>query len=248
MNSVDYGAIVEARMGSSRLPGKSFMNLLGEPLIKRVIDRITCSKKLNKIVLATTKHKRDDILEEYCLKEGIECFRGSENNVLERVVMAAKFYSIINIVELHGDNPFLDGSIIDEAIIKYENLKCDYISNTIEKSYPMGLRVQVFSTEALDNIYNTVNDPAVEEHVSNYFYENPDKYKIINMKAPLDINRPDIRLTVDTKEDFEFVKKIYKILIRKNLYPQFSIKKMIQIIEENNIPFVNKDIQTKPLR
>jgi spore coat polysaccharide biosynthesis protein SpsF len=235
-------------MGSSRLPGKSFMNLLGEPLIKRVIDRITCSKKLNKIVLATTKHKRDDILEEYCLKEGIECFRGSENNVLERVVMAAKFYSIINIVELHGDNPFLDGSIIDEAIIKYENLKCDYISNTIEKSYPMGLRVQVFSTEALDNIYNTVNDPAVEEHVSNYFYENPDIFKIENVNAPNQINRPHIRLTVDTEEDFQFVSNIYKDIINKNLYPNFRTIDVLKIIDENKLPLINKNVLSKPIR
>ena len=105
---IKYGAILEARMGSSRLPGKTLKDVYDEPLIKRVIDRIKCSEKLNKIILATTHNSKDDILVKYARGINIDVFRGSEDNVLERVVLAAEEYSIEHIVELHGDNPFLD--------------------------------------------------------------------------------------------------------------------------------------------
>ena len=214
MDKINYGAIIEARMGSSRLPGKSFMDLCGEPLIKRVVDRIKCSKKIETIVLATTTNDKDDILEDFSQEENISCYRGSEDNVLERVLFAAKQFSIKNIIELHGDNPFLDGSLIDNVIKKYETYKCDYISNTLKKTFPMGLRVQVFKTSELEKIYKTVNDPAVEEHVSNYFYENPNLYNIVNYEADSETTRPEIRLIVDTNEDLAFAKNIYKFILQ----------------------------------
>ena len=247
-NKIKYGAILEARMGSSRLPGKTLKDVYGEPLIKRVIDRIKCSGKLNKVVLATTNNSKDDILAEYARGINTDVFRGSEDNVLERVVLAAEEYSIEHIVELHGDNPFLDPEIIDVAIEHYELKNCDYISNTIEKSFPMGLRVQVFPTILLREIYDTIDDPAVNEHVSLYFFENPDIYHIENLAAPSEINRPDIRLTVDTKEDFKFVSKIYSKIINNNLYPNFKTIDVLKIIDQEEIPLINKNIQSKPVR
>ena len=248
MKEVKFGAIIEARMGSTRLPGKSLIDLCGEPLIKRVIDRIKCSNNIEKIILATTTNRKDDILEDFANKESIECFRRSEENVLERVLFAAKYYNIKNIVELHGDNPFLDANIIDQAINRYNESNCDYISNTIKKTYPMGLRVQIFSKKNLTFVYENVDDPAVEEHVSNYFYENPDKYSILNMEATDEIKRPEIRLTIDTIQDIDLARSIYKILIKKKLYPNFSTLEMLQVIDENNIHLINKDVITKPLR
>jgi len=245
---VKYGAIVEARMGSSRLPGKTLMDLCGEPLIKRVIDRIKCSTKIDRIILATTINNDDDELVEYAKTQNIYVYRGSEKNVLERVVIAAERYNVENIVELHGDNPFLDPKIIDLAIKRFEITKCDYISNTIKKTFPMGLRVQVFPTRLLREIYNTIDDPAVNEHVSLYFYENPKQYNIQNLSAPDEINRPDIRLTVDTKEDFEFVTNIYKKIINKSLYPKFKVSDIINFIDIDRIPVSNKFIKSKPVR
>tara|TARA_Y100000590_G_scaffold211779_1_gene239970 strand:- start:5262 stop:6011 length:750 start_codon:yes stop_codon:yes gene_type:complete len=246
--NIKYGAILEARMGSSRLPGKTLKDIYGEPLIKRVIDRIKCSEKIDKIVLATTTSRKDDILVEYANQINIDVYRGSENNVLKRVVEAAEKFSINHIVELHGDNPFLDPEVIDMCIKQYEIKKCDYISNTLKKTFPMGLRVQVFPTSLLRNIYNTVKDPAVNEHVSLYFYENPDIYHIENVVAPKSINRPDIRLTVDTLEDFNFISNIYKSIINKKIYPQFRTIDILDIIDKENIPLLNKNVAPKPLR
>jgi len=247
-NKIKYGAILEARMGSSRLPGKTLKNLNGTPLINRVIDRIKCSKKINKVVLATTHSPKDDILAEYVKGINIDVFRGSEDNVLERVVLAAEKYSIDHIVELHGDNPLLDPEIIDLAIEHYELKNCDYISNTIKKSFPMGLRVQVYPTNLLREIYDTIDDPAVNEHVSLYFYENPDIYHIENLNAPSEINRPEIRLTVDTKEDFQFVSNIFSVILENDLYPNFKTIDVLNIIDQQKIPLINKIIESKPVR
>jgi len=245
---IKYGVILEARMGSSRLPGKTLKKINGEPLIKRVIDRINCSKIIDKIILATTTNSKDDILVDYAKEINIDVFRGSEDNVLERVVKAAESFSVEHIVELHGDNPFLDPEIIDLSINKYELTKCDYISNTINKTFPMGLRVQVFATKLLRKVYDTINDPAVNEHVSLYFFENPDIYHIENLTAPSEINRPEIRLTVDTLKDFEFVSKIYSKILDKNLYPDFTTMDVLNIIDQEQIPLINKNIKSKPVR
>ena len=246
--NIKYGAILEARMGSTRLPGKSLFDLNGEPLIKRVIDRIKSSNRLDQIVLATTDNSIDDILVHYAEEINIDVFRGSEENVLERVVLAAEEYSIKYIVELHGDNPFLDPEIIDNAIEMFEIKKCDYISNTIKKTFPMGLRVQVFPTNLLREIYDTIDDPAVNEHVSLYFYENPDMYKLENLTAPSEINRPEIRLTVDTKEDFQFASNIYRKILEDNLFPNFKTIDVLNIIDKHHIPRINKSIESKPVR
>jgi len=245
---IKYGAILEARMGSSRLPGKTLKKINSEPLIKRVIDRIKCSKRIDKIILATTTNSKDDILVDYAKEINIDVFRGSEDNVLKRVVKAAERYSVKHIVELHGDNPFLDPEIIDLSINNYELTKCDYISNTIEKTFPMGLRVQVFATELLRKVYDTIDDPSVNEHVSLYFFENPDIYHIENLTAPSEINRPEIRLTVDTLKDFEFVSKIYSKIFDNNLYPDFTTMDVLNIIDQEQIPLINKNIKSKPVR
>ena len=224
------------------------MDLYGEPLIKRVIDRINGSKKITKLVLATTDNSNDDNLVKYMEELGVSVFRGSEENVLERVVLSAEKYNIENIVELHGDNPFLDPDIIDKVIDEYDNTKCDYISNTIKKTFPMGLRVQVFSTESLREIYNTVNDPAVNEHVSLYYYENPKLFKIINFEAPQEINRTDVRLTIDTIEDFKFASHIYEKIINNDMYPDFNTKDVLELIDNGEIEQSNILIKSKPVR
>ena len=244
---IPYGAILEVRMGSTRLPGKSMMDVTGAPLIKRVVDRVKLSKKVNKVILATTKNTKDDVLEKFAKEEDIDCFRGSEENVLERVVFAARKYQVKHIVELHGDNPFLDPKIIDSAVELYETSKCDYVSNTLEKTFPSGVRVQVFPTKELEKIYNTIDDPAVNEHVSLYFYEHPELYNIVNLKAPPEINRPEIRLTVDTEKDLKLVRIIYQKLIEQKKLSGFSTRDVIEVIDRYELKHINIDVSPKPL-
>ena len=248
MEYTQYGAILQARMGSTRLPGKSMMDVAGTPLIKRVVERIKRSKKVDKIILATTTNEKDDVLEKFAVEEKIECFRGSEGNVLERVVFAARKYKVKNIVELHGDNPLLDPQIIDSAVSLFETSQCDYLSNTLEKTFPSGVRVQLFPTKKLEKIYYSVDDPVVNEHVSLYFYEHPELYNILNLKAPLEINRPDIRLTVDTEKDLQLITIIYRKLIEQDKLADFTTEDVIQVVDRYNIKQINSDVPTKSVR
>ena len=235
-------------MGSTRLPGKSMRDLVGEPMLKRVVDRIRLSTKVDAVILATTVSPADDLLERFAIQEGLCCFRGSEENVLERVVLAAKQQKVENIVELHGDNPFLDPEIIDAAVNLYEDTGCDYVSNTLEKTFPMGVRVQVFSTESLEKIFRTVVDPAVREHVSLHYYEHPELYRIVNLEAPPTLRRPDIRLTVDTVQDLQFASAIYDVLIERGIVGSFTTTDVLEVIDSDLVTITNAEVATKPIR
>ena len=243
-----FVGILECRMGSSRLPGKVLMDLCGKPLLQRIIERLRLSTLLEDIVIATTINSKDDAIEEFASANNINFFRGSENNVLERVVRCAEAYSIENIVELHGDNPFLDGRLIDKAIKTFLEEKLDYISNTIKLTFPSGLRVQVFPTKLLTEIYKKVNDPAVNEHVSVYFYEHPEIYKIGNIAADPNEHAPELRLTVDTPEDLELARNVYKLFDDMAKSPGFTISELIKLIRDNNFQLINQNIKQKPIR
>ena len=217
------------------------------------IENIKYSKYLIKDCSAKKKEfvqdkSKDDAIQEICLKKGVTCFRGSEQNVLERVLRAAEGSSIQNIVELHGDNPFLDPQLIDESIKIFMKGHYDYLTNTLKKTFPQGTRIQIFPTKKLKEVSEITSDPSVQEHVSLYFYENPSKYKIFNLEANRDMRRPELRLTVDTIEDFNFIESIYKRIEDKKLKPNFSIKEVIKIIDENNLKILNRDISSKPVR
>jgi len=243
-----FGIILEARMGSTRLPGKTLKDLLGKPMIERILDRLFLSKLTDTIVVATTENKKDDVLVSFLEQKEINYFRGSEDDVLKRVVEAAEHFSIQNIIELHGDNPFLDPDIIDSCIREFELGDVDYLSNTLENTFPQGLRVQIFPTVKLRRVEKTVDDETVREHVSLYFYENPNKFKIKSVEAEDPIKRPELRLTVDTEEDFQFICSIYERLLLEGIYPDFDVKDIIRIVDDYKISIVNKSIKSKPIR
>ncbi len=235
-------------MGSTRLPGKTMRDLLGKPMIERILDRLFLSKLTDTIVVATTENQKDDVLVSFLKQKGVNFFRGSEEDVLNRVVEAAEHFSIENIIELHGDNPFLDPNVIDSCIKEYQSADVDYLSNTLEKTFPQGLRVQIFPTIKLRSVEKTINDKNVREHVSLYFYENPSQFNIRNVEAEGEIKRPELRLTVDTEEDFQFICSIYERLLLEGIYPGFDVKDIIRIIDDYKISIVNKGIKSKPIR
>lgn len=235
-------------MGSSRLPGKTMKSLLGKPMIERILDRLALSKLTDIIVVATTDNKKDDVLVDFLKQKKINFYRGSENDVLQRVVRAAEQFSIENIIELHGDNPFLDPKIVDSCIKEFNSEKIDYLSNSLTNTFPQGLRVQIFPTNKLSEIEKRIKDYAVREHVSLYFYENPNKFIIKNIEAEESIKRPELRLTVDTEEDFQFISSIYEKLLGEGVYPEFEVKDIIRVIDDNNISILNEKIKSKAVR
>ena len=241
-------ASIEARMSSSRLPGKMFLDICGKPVIERVVERIQRSKYVHDIVIATSVNRKDDVLESWALSNGIACYRGSEENVLQRVIDAHQMMDSDIVVEICGDTPLLDPIIIDLGVKTFLTNNYDVVTNTWIQSYPQGIDVQVFKREILQEVPQGSVEGVLEEHVSLYFYENPHKYKIFHLQAPSEWCLPDQRLQLDYKEDLRLIRRIYELL--EPQYGQsFGIKEIIKLFfDVPELKQINSNCIEKPLR
>lgn len=229
MGRVD--AIIEARMGSTRLPGKVLLPIVGKPVIELLIERLKIAKKINNIILATTTKPEDDVIEKFCRENNIKCFRGFSEDVLGRVYCAAKRYNSDIVVEVTGDCPLLDPWLIDECIHIFLKSDYDYLSNFIEQTYPPGIDVQIFKFRVLGEIEHLAKDERFREHVTLYILKHPEKYKLYNVTAPAELCCSDWHLELDEHKDYELIKKIYENLYPKN--PKFSTMDVINLLKAN---------------
>lgn len=237
-------ATIEARMTSSRLPGKILLPILGKPTLELLIERVSKVRQINQIVVATTSNHSDDIVEELAHRLGVGCFRGSEDDVLDRVLKAAQSYNAHIIVEITGDCPLIDPNVIESLIEIFLNNSYDYVSNTLKQTYPNGLDTQVFSVKTLEEVAHLTMDPVDHEHVSLYIYEHPEKYSLFNMESGLPEKYWDLRLTVDTIEDFELIRSIYEELYLEK--PNFSLGDILDLLDRKpELITINKHIQQK---
>ena len=224
MNNI---ALVQARMGSSRLPGKVMMKCSNLPLIEILLKRLSLSKNIDKIVVVTSQSKKDTILYNYIKKIGFPVFKGSENNVLDRFYKAAKKYNAKNIIRITGDCPLLDHKIVDSVIESFNESNSDYASNTNPPTFPDGLDVEVFSFEILKEAWNSKLTNFDREHVTSFMIKNNycKKINISNHK-----NYSAYRLTLDQIADFKLIDKIFK-----HFYPNiyFSWKKIVKLLDVN---------------
>ena len=221
-------ASIEARMTSSRLPGKVLMPIGGKPALEVLIERVKKSKKIDKIIVATTTNKEDDPVVELCEELGISYFRGSEENVFERVLKTHQTYDSDIIVELTGDCPLLDPVLIDEAIQCFLENSYDYVSNCIDFTYPLGMAVEVFSLKSLEDINKTTLSEEDKEHVSVRFFTS-EKYKAFNIKAPEELYMPTLSVTLDTKADYEMITKVYDNFGHND----FSLNEIVEFVKKN---------------
>ena len=223
--------IIQARMGSTRLPGKSNMDLAGEPLLSRILERVKRSKKINQIVVATTKKIEDDIIEDLSNKHQVFCFRGSENNLVDRYFRAARKVSADLILRLPADNPCPQIDEFDKLVdyhLSSENDFSSNICNFMNNGYPDGIGVEIFSFEALEKIWFECEDRLRKEHLALNFYDYvndklPDNsnYKVGTIKCPENYSRPDIILEVNSLDEYIFMEELYENLYSKN--SNFSI-------------------------
>jgi spore coat polysaccharide biosynthesis protein SpsF len=220
-------AIIQARNGSTRLPGKVLRDLLGKPLIHHICDRLRVSLQINNIIIATTNLDEDDQLQNWALQNGIRCFRGSEDNVLSRFYYAATEVNADIIVRITADDPFKDSVIIDKVIEILRNEKLDFACNNYPPSFPEGLDVEVFTYSALTVAFQNSSDAFEKEHVTQYFYRNPNLFKIKNHSYAGDVSF--LRLTVDTISDFKLAEEIYKRLYINNQY--FGFDKILSLFK-----------------
>jgi spore coat polysaccharide biosynthesis protein SpsF len=238
--------VVEARMTSSRLPGKTMKQIMGIPMLELLIERLKRAKTINDIVIATSNQPEDKVIEELAGKIRVNCYRGSLEDVLGRVIEATQYVNGDIIVEITGDCPLVDPDIIDHIVNTYLKSNADYVSNVLEATYPAGMDVQVFSLKILKEISEMTNNPEEREHCSWLIYKNPEKtkYKLLNVKGTKDLFNPHLRLMVDYPQDFEFVSKIYE-----NLYPtkpDFNIYDILDLlIRKPELKKINEDLKIK---
>lgn len=201
-NNLKISPIIFARMSSSRLPGKSLLDLSGKPLLSYVVERARRIKNIGPIILATSDLSSDDALEDFAKLKNIEVFRGDLNNVAKRALDCALAYGLDGFVRICGDRPFFDSSLIDVLLQKFIDDDLDLATNVKEKTFPAGMTVEIISTDSLKYVCSVITDKADKEHLTPYYYNNIEKFKIHNMiwENPEDAK---YSFVVDTKSDFD---------------------------------------------
>lgn len=225
-------ASIEARMKSSRLPGKVMFKVCEKTILEHIIDRALQSLKITDVIVATTVSKEDDPIEKLCNDIGIPCFRGSEEDVLDRVSKAHQWFNTDIVVQLTGDSPFLDWKTIDKTIELFESSSVDYVSNTLNRTYPIGIRSQVYSLDFIKKINLLKLEKRDREYVTTHICRNAEeKYSLKNISAHKAVAYPKMRLTLDYPEDFSVVKKIYENLYQDCQY--FSLEDVVNFLLNN---------------
>jgi spore coat polysaccharide biosynthesis protein SpsF len=221
--------IVQARMGSSRLPGKSLAPLAGRPMLEVLMERVLPSRRVNHWIIATTQLPMDNAIEELAQRVGVTCFRGSENDCLDRYYRSARQANARTIVRLTGDNPLMDRSFVDWSVEQFlqSNPPVDYIESSTSKTFPLGLSLEVISFPALEIAWRDDPSPDTREHVSPYIYQHPDLFRLGNLRGPYDYSH--MRWTVDTEADLQFVRIVFENFGRTD----FSWLEAAQRIEQH---------------
>jgi len=206
-------AIIQARTGSTRLPGKVLLPLLGEPLLVHVVRRVAMATTVDAVVVATTTGPDDDAIADLAGREGWLVERGSEMDLLDRYVTAARAHRAERVVRITSDCPLIDPDLIDEVVATLATSGADYASNTLEpRTYPRGLDVETMTIAALERAWREDLDPASREHATPYVYRHPELFRLAAVRGPVDLSGH--RWTVDTPEDYELVRLVYDALGR----------------------------------
>jgi spore coat polysaccharide biosynthesis protein SpsF len=224
--------IIQARMGSSRMYGKVLKQVCGKTFLNHQIRRLRYSKEIDGIIVATTTRTIDDPIEIECKNNKILCYRGSENDVLDRYYQTARNFKLEKddgIVRITGDCPLIDPNVVDEVIKLFNKTNSDYASNVDPPTFPDGLDTEVFKFSTLERAWREAKMSSEREHVTTYILNHKQYFKIANLKN--DINLEHLRWTLDENEDFKFIKYIYERLYDNNSL--FLTKDIIQLLKDN---------------
>lgn len=235
--------IIQARMGSTRLPGKVLKTLAGQTVLAHVIERTKAFQNVQEIVVATTLGSQDDPIEEEAKRRGVAVYRGSETDVLSRYYEAAMQAQADTVIRITSDCPMIDPEVSSYVIREYlEEGKCDYASNTLERTYPRGLDTEVFSFASLEAAHLETRNPHDREHVTPYIYNNPERFSCRSVECRE--GTPEYRWTLDTLEDWELIQRIYGVLFDPGRL--FSWKEALVLMRERREWMsINSHIQQK---
>lgn len=247
---MNIDAIVQARQGSTRLPGKGLVDLNGMSAIGRVVSRLKESKHIGRVIVATTENPEDDALAAEAVRHGASVFRGSQDDVLKRVLDAAMAFHTDIIVEITADCPLMDWDVVDRVVATYldaikTGVPCDMAVNFIPKTYPKGYEVRVFPFDTLHRIDHEVDNPIDRQHVTTWAFWNPmgrRGYKILNVEANRTETRPDLAITLDTVEDLALIRTLFAMGHEYTL--PLSVQDVINLIDI--YPHIYGDVREVP--
>ncbi len=205
-------AFIQARMGSTRLPGKIMMDINGRPMLWHVFFRLKRARLLDDVVVVTTTGSGDDVVEVFCGMNQMQCFRGNEHDVLDRYYQAAKVFHADVLVRITADCPLIDPATTDQvvdALLRNKDGFCG-AANIVHRTYPRGLDVEAFSFVAIEKAWKMTAQPYEREHVTIYFYEHPEFFKVCSVEQARDLSW--MRWTVDQMDDLHFIKEVYRLM------------------------------------
>ena len=235
--------IVQARMTSTRLPGKVLLPLAGEPMLTRLIERLRRVRRADGIVVATTTNATDDPIAALCSQLGVPCHRGSEHDVLSRYADAARVHGADVVVRITSDCPLIDPALIDQTIAAFDEGGSDYVSNMLPPTWPYGMAVEVFSAAALAQAHAEATQAAEREHVTPFLYWHQERYRLRNVASPVDLSHH--RWTVDTPEDYALVSRLFDHLMPNR--PNFTQADVLALLDAHpDWIAINQHIQQKP--
>jgi spore coat polysaccharide biosynthesis protein SpsF len=236
-------AIIQARLGSERLPGKVLLDLEGKSVLERVVSRARAIERADAVVVATSQVAADDRIAAECRRLRVECVRGSEDDVLDRFVAAAEHARAEACVRITADCPLLDPGVSDSIIRRFDeaNGAADYVSNKIPQSFPRGLDTEVFTRDALERAWRDAKLPHERAHVTPYLYHHPELFRLISVTS--DVDRADWRWTIDTPEDLEFVRELYRRIGDRE---DFTWLDVVDIVEsDSELMLLNRHVRQK---
>ncbi len=247
MSTIKIVCIIQARMGSSRLPGKVLKQICDHPMLAWVIKRASRSRLISSTIVATTSDPSDDMIESFCKSEGITCYRGSEFDVLDRYYQAALAEHAEIVVRLTADCPLIDAELVDATIKKLLEGNADFAANRLpppyKRTYPIGLDTEAVTFNALETAWRCAEKPFEREHVMPYLYDPQNNFKVIIIDSKKDHGNQ--RWTVDTPDDLEFIQQVTKKL---GCRMEFGWKDVLRILEENpELSKINAHITHKSL-
>jgi spore coat polysaccharide biosynthesis protein SpsF len=222
------GAIVQARMGSRRLPGKSLRSLCGKPMLQYVLESLRRLDALAETVVATSSDPLDDPIAEFCGRVGTPCFRGAAENVADRFLQAALAHNFAAFVRVSGDSPLLDARLVARGLALFADSNADLVTNVFPRTYPAGMSVEVVKREPFERFVPGLSEPYDREHVTNHFYRHAEQFHIVNFasKAP----RRDVHLAVDTPEQFAYVARLIGSMDRPHW--EYSVDDVLRLCDE----------------
>ncbi len=220
-------ALIQARMSSSRLPGKVFQGIAGQPMLLRVVHRAKRAKSIDAVAVITSTFGDDDAIERLCKENNVPCFRGSLDDVLDRYYQAAIHFQADVVVRLTADCPLLDPVIIEQVVRTFHQNSFDYVANILEYTYPDGLDTEVFRFKTLERAWKEARLKSEREHVTVYILNHPELFRLGSVKQEEDLSA--LRWTVDTPQDLEFVRTVY------SFFPDadFGMIDILQVMKEH---------------